>query len=253
MINDKLENFYNENVDKKPPYIHKPKFESDFDTYQWIINDSGFPYWEVPLDIPYKEMYDEVLSIKDLFMDHRSNDPTQGGYSHDGWSSLTIHGISSGHTMNWDSYPEYAQLGDESKVPYKWTEISDLVPFTYKFLTQYFPHQSYMRVRFMKLKPGGYILPHRDREKKLLYPINIALNNPEGCEFVMEGMGIVPFEPGKGFMVDVSNRHIVWNKSNEDRIHLIVHWWPGQYHEDSGRRWAQMVNQLYIAHDKSLI
>lgn len=245
MINDKLELFYNENIKKSPPQTELPILNSDFDIYQWIINDSHFPYWEVPLDIPYQEMYNEIVQLKDLFITHRSNDPTQGGYSHDGWSSLTIHGISSGHTMNWDSYPEYKALGDEEKVPYKWTEVSELTKITTKFLKEYFPHQKYTRVRFMKLAPGGYILPHRDREKKLLYPINIALNNPEGCEFVMEDMGVVPFKPGKGFMLDLSNRHIVWNRSDEERIHLIIHWWPGQYHEDSGRRWAQMVSKNY--------
>lgn len=251
---DKLIDFYELNKDKKPTNIDFPIFDNEFEKYQWLSHESGIPFWEVPLDnIPYKEMYEEANSLKDLFINHRANDPSQNGYAHSDWSSLTIHGISSKHTMNWDSYDEYKQLGSEELVPYDWTDISDKIPKTIDYLKNTFPHSYYTRVRFMLLKAGGFVLPHKDRDHKLLFPINIALNNPEGCNFIMENQGIVPFKPGKGFLLDLSNTHAVWNNSNEDRIHLIIHWRPGQYHEESGKKWAEMVTRNYKGPTKRLI
>lgn len=246
MINDKLHQFYEDNKNKKPKFGSFPSHNDQFGEYQWLVNESGVPYWEVPLDgLPYNEMYEEANNLKDIFVNHRANDPSQNGYAHNGWASLTIHGISSQHTMNWDSYDEYRHLKDETEVPYKWTEIQDRIPKTVEYLKDVFPHDYYTRVRFMLLKAGGYVLPHKDREHPLLFPINIALNNPDGCNFIMENHGIVPFKPGSGFLLDLSNRHAVWNNSNEDRIHLILHWRAGQYHEESGKKWAEMVTRNY--------
>ena len=246
MKNETLELFYEKNSIIKPKFIDFPNFQTEFNRYQWLQNESGVPYWEIPMDgLPYKEMLSEAQELKSLFVDHRANDPSQMGASHNGWASLTIHGISSQHTMNWDSYDEYKSLGDEKLVPYDWTEISDRIPKTIEYFKDVFPHESYTRVRFMLLKAGGYVLPHRDRDHKLLFPINIALNNPEGCNFIMENQGIVPFKEGKGFLLDLSNRHAVWNDSKEDRIHLIVHWRNAQYHEPAGKKWAEMVTRNY--------
>lgn len=234
----KLIEFFELNQRKVPKTPIYPDLTKDIERYDWLCHRSEVPYWEVPLPgLPYEKMFAEAIALKSLFVDHRANDPSQMGARHQGWSSLTVHGISSQHTMNWDSYPEYKALGKEELVPYKWTEIAERIPETVRYLNEIFPHQKYTRVRFMLLRPGGYILPHRDRDHRLLFPINIALNNPSRCEFVMEDNGKVPFEPGKGFMLDLSHRHSVWNRSQEDRIHLIVHWRLPPLHEPKGREW----------------
>ena len=76
----------------------------------------------------------------------------------------------------------------------------------------------------MLLEPQGYITPHEDSEEHRLAPTNIALNNPEGCNFKMKGhKGFLPFAPGKSLLLDVGNTHAVYNNSNEDRYHIIVH------------------------------
>lgn len=243
MISDQIiENFFNANKDILTEELSFPQFKSDLEKYHWLIQDSKVPYWEVKLpNLPYHEMLSEARQISDMFVEHRSNDPTQHGAAHKGWSSLTIHGISSQHTMNWDSYPEYKQLNNESLVPYTWTEIANLIPRTVEYFKDIFPHEYYTRVRFMKLAPGGYILPHKDRDHTLLFPINIALNNPDGCNFIMENYGIIPFEESKSFLLDLSNRHAVWNNSNEDRIHIIVHWRAPLYHFPKGKEWVDIV------------
>ena len=75
----------------------------------------------------------------------------------------------------------------------------------------------------MRLAPGGYIMPHSDGEGRIFGPLNIAINNPEGCNFYFESWGKVPFKQGTGFFLDIGNVHAVYNNSDETRYHFIVH------------------------------
>jgi hypothetical protein len=102
---------------------------------------------------------------------------------------------------------------------------------TKKFLKEIWPAEFLNRVRFMMVEPGGYVLPHRDRpaDQSRLSVCNISLNNPEGCEFVMDGFGKVPFDNnGSAFLMDISNFHSVWNRSDKPRIHMIIHYEIGR-------------------------
>ena len=84
----------------------------------------------------------------------------------------------------------------------------------------------------MRLAPGGHIMPHTDGPGRIFGPLNFPLTNPEGCKFAFEEDGIVPFEVGRGFMLDLGRRHFVLNDSDEYRYHLIVH---GIYSVEIGR------------------
>jgi len=76
----------------------------------------------------------------------------------------------------------------------------------------------------MKLSAGGYILPHSDSPDLGLRAVNISLNNPENCEFVFQGQGLVPLtDAGSVLMIANGYTHSVWNRSSEPRYHLIVH------------------------------
>jgi len=76
----------------------------------------------------------------------------------------------------------------------------------------------------MLLEPGGYITPHADQDTNRLSPINISLNTPQNCLFKMKGhKGFVPLTDGKAVLLDVGNTHAVYNDSDEDRFHIIVH------------------------------
>ena len=39
----------------------------------------------------------------------------------------------------------------------------------------------------------------------------------------MEKYGVVPMKPGTVMLLDVGNTHAYINKSNKDRIHIIIH------------------------------
>lgn len=197
-----------------------PKFNNDNELVSWLIHRSGLPYMPLVLpNAPYAEMLKEALALEDLFIPHRS-------YGSPGWKSLCLHGEAWDKTDYYTAYPENA--GKQSnEIIYKWTEIAERCPVTTQYFKEEFPNYNYQRLRYMWLEPQGYIELHKDRDTHMLSPINVALNNPEGCIFRMEGKGDVPFNTkGNACLVDIGNMHSVWNNSNTPRIHMISHGVP---------------------------
>ncbi len=176
------------------------------------------PFLKLPLPaFDHQQMLSEALALEPQAVSHRSKD----NY---GWKSLCLHGIDSDKTLSSDRYGYASEL----ETPYRWTEIVNRCPEAKRFLqelldTGYF--EKFYRVRFMYLEPGGRIHFHQDRDdhNKSLGPLNIALNMPSSCYWVFKNWGTVPFEPGSGYAVDISNQHGVWNFSKETRVHLILH------------------------------
>jgi hypothetical protein len=183
------------------------------------MHKSKLPWLKLDIKIPHEEMLSEAKALEDRYVGHRTAEGS-GAYSHKGWKSLCIHGISATKTNHFLNYG----YKSNSETPYKWTEVSDLCPVTTDFFKNKFPYSKYFRLRFMLLEPGGYITPHKDTDTNRLSPINIALNHPEGCKMKMRGhKGYVPFTPGDAMLLDVGNEHAYINKSDEGRYHIIVH------------------------------
>lgn len=217
--------------------VFKPAELPEFDMH-WMINESKWPYLKIELpDCPYAKMLEEAKALRDMFASHRSAD-VEGGYQHAGWRSLCVHGLSATQT---DFFAKYGNWKSEAEVPFAWTEIAERCPETVRYFKDIFPHDRYYRLRYMLLEPGGYIQPHQDRNFNLLSPVNLALNNPERCFFKMEGKGYVPFESGTAFAVDIGNKHAVWNESDEDRYHMIVH---GEFNH-LWSKWEEIVRHSY--------
>ena len=204
-------------------------------TFNWIIKESKLPWLKLDIEFPFEEMLNEAKNIKEYFVEHRAEDKISG-YSHKGWSSLCIHGISPTHTNHYTSYG----YKSNKEVPYTWTDIIANCPYTYNFFKNIYPCDDYYRVRFMLLEPGGYIAPHNDMNEHKLSPVNLAINHPKNCIMKMAHHGKVPFEDGTAFMLDVGNVHAYYNKSNEDRYHIIVH---GNY--ASNKKWKELVEKSY--------
>lgn len=202
---------------------HKPIIPQLADPTPADIRSSfGYLPLRLPFGIPHEDMLSEAKKLRDFFVYHRA------GGQHQGWRSLCLHGISSVHTENHDRYG----FPDRESAPYAWTDISKFCPVSTEFFSNVFGYDWYERVRFMLLEPGGYILPHEDVDWKQLGPVNIALNNPDGCVFAMEDWGIVPFAGGTANMLAVGYRHAVYNNSQEDRYHIIVHGARGPQWQD---------------------
>ena len=205
-----LETFWKEHK-KDVNFLYQDVFDP-----MWLVEESHWPFFKLSAldNQPWAKMHNEAESLLESFHDHRDD----YGY---GWKSLTIHGLDD-DTQTLDSY------GDRDKVikQLDWTWVADKGPTVKTFLKDVWPMEYLNRVRFMLLEPGGYILPHQDRDakEKRLSVCNIALNNPDDCEFIFKDHGVVPFQDkGGAFLMDISNVHAVWNKSDVPRIHMIIH------------------------------
>lgn len=233
MINDygvssePLEDFASRNN-----YSASPKFPQHLQNGKEIHFSNEIPFlpidWEEPLDID--QMFYEANKLEKHYVPHRKHE------SHSGWSSLVIHGISSVHT---ESSHTYGYTDDTT--PWRWTDISDLCPTITDFFKNKFDYTDYFRIRIMKLSPGGYIIPHKDSiniSENHIGPLNFALNNPNNCNFYMDGIGILPWQSGRMMKLNLYNVHAVWNQSNENRYHIIIH---GR----SGSSWTDRIKRNY--------
>ena len=174
------------------------------------IRKSGLPWLKLDLVVPVGDILKEFSKVEDQLVLHRKEDKTWG-MSHKHWYSLTLYGKSALDT-------------ESSEPPLKWTSVSDMCPKTTKWIKDNFNiTDKTKRIRFMYISSGGYILPHEDTEDSILGPVNIAVTNPDKCIFRFLNKGTVPFKAGSAFMLDVSNKHLVINNSNEFRLHIIVH------------------------------
>lgn len=197
--------------------------------YENIINDYNLPWLKLKIEIPYHTIFNEIVKIKHLFVNHRDEDN-----ENEGWMSFCIHGKS------FDATREDEYYNDNRN--HDWTkEAIENLPETVKFFQKLWPNKNFSRLRIMLLKPGGYISIHKDYNISKLSPINIAINQPNDCNFVMERYGIVPFTDGSSFMLDVSNNHTVFNNSKEDRYHIIVH------HKTIDESFKNLVVQSYYS------
>jgi len=198
-------------------------------TADWIRKQSGLPWLPLDIEIPTDVILSEIQNIKHLLTVHRDD------YAeHSGWSSFCIHGKAYNATREDEHY-------NDSR-PYIWTpEAEELMPQTVEFFKQW-PAGGFRRLRVMRLAPKGWIAIHRDTKVSNLQPINIAITQPEECAFVMERHGRVPFETGKALLLDISNLHTVFNDSDQDRWHLIVH---QQFNLDADNLVAKSYKKFY--------
>lgn len=217
--------FYNHHAGAQKP-VHAAGLVAAAD----IRERSALPWLplRLPFWLPHEAMLAEARALRECFVPHRSLKEANSG-----WYSLCIHGLSSVHTG------PHTRYGLDAS--YDWTDICRFCPETHAFFRDVFGYQQYFRVRFMLLAPGGFIVPHRDSAVDRLEAINIALNNPADCDFVMEDCGTVPFTDGTAMLLSLSRQHMVWNRSDEDRYHIIVHGTPDP------TVWDRIVVASYIA------
>ena len=175
-----------------------------------IKTEFRIPWLELDIKVPTKEILKEYLNVQSEVILHRSDDKILGA-KHKGWKSLVLHGVDKHSTEDVEGIST-------------WTEIADKCPKTVQWIKDNFiTNENTGRIRFMHIDPGGYILPHHDREQKKLQEINVAIQQPEGCVFQFLERGVIPFKEGKAFIIDISNTHMVYNNSNQMRLHMILH------------------------------
>jgi hypothetical protein len=221
-----------ESFKKRNNYDAKPVYPQGLSNGRLVGMHPDIPFlpidWETEQD--WVEMHNEAKKLSKHFVPHRTHE------AHSGWSSLCIHGITSVHT---ESPHTYGYNNDNA--PWKWTDVAGVCPTITNFFKTQFDYGVYYRIRIMKVAPGGYVLPHRDTidlRESHIGPTNLALNNPEGCDFFMDGIGKLPWKQGRAIKLNLYNVHAVYNNSDEDRYHIIIH---GRY----GHSWENRIFNNY--------
>jgi len=178
-------------------------------TEDWILQQSGYPWMQLAITVPYAEILAEAQAVYSNSVLHRAQDQVVG-YTHQGWRSLTLHGVGSTVTTE--------QPGNVD-----WTEVANQCPATKQFVETYWDISTAGRIRFMWLEAGGYILPHVDRQQQRLSECNIAIDHPNEAKLQFLDYGVVPFTTGSAFIIDTSRKHFAVNQSGQLRTHIIVH------------------------------
>lgn len=162
---------------------------------QTITRASPHHWVQLNFEVPIQEILEEYSTLETR--EHRPED------GHSGWYGVTVFGTEDTRS-HWET-----GTGE-------WKDC----PKTREFVES-LPYSRIDQVRFLVLKPGGFIKEHVDVPDRFwLDPLHIALKYPEGCVFYQEG--IVPFETGKSFVINIHYPHYVMNETEEDRVHLVV-------------------------------
>ena len=221
-----IESYTNRNKDCVQTLPALPdNLKSDLEIAHWLLveNFNNWAYLELDVSIDLPKWQEELKVIYDQFVPH-PDQPNQLFYE-----SCTMHGISSKHTMSYTAYTDDSSI-KESDIDYIWTEIADQCPTITNFWKNEFPMGKWNRVRFQRIRSGGYIGVHRDMtlaQKDVWniltmdFGVNMSITHPEGCETWFEGYGKVPWAPGKFFLHNVSKLHWVNNFTAHDRVHMI--------------------------------
>ena len=188
--------------------------------------DSDIEYVKMDFDVPVGPILREYNQVKDSLNLQRPE------YDHKDWHAVTLYGYGSNKTK---SHWEYRQKGVKPFV----TDIGEKCYGTMNWVRS-LPYARIDDVRFLVIKPGGYIAKHIDvPEHNWLDPLNISLTYPEGSKFVLNEKE-VPYKPGVSVVLNVHYEHYVENNSDEERVHLVVH---GKKNKDF---WAKALDTATI-------
>lgn len=218
--------FYKEHCNKSLELKPLPDFDLESQVL-WILTGNGYHWVELDKKFDTTQWQQESKLAEDYYVPHR--DEMTGEGTHQGWESCALHGIDTDKTNDWRIY------GYSKEPEYNWTELGKQTHSIRNFFESEMPAEKFSRVRFMKLKAGGWITPHNDytpmiTERNVFdwpIPVNIAVDHPSNCYMTIKDQGCVPFADGKLFLVNIFNDHSVLNNSNKDRIHIIAHCFLG--------------------------
>jgi beta-hydroxylase len=142
----------------------------------------------------WKEIYAEYLNVKNKFVDW----PEKNLYNK-GWEVFGLY--------NWPS-------GD----PFQ--ENVKLCPVTSKLIKSCFP-KGHGTAGFSRLQPNTILKPHSGYMGNFLRA-HLALEVPEGdCALKVQNT-IMPWQEGKMIVFDDRLEHSAWNKTNKERVVLLV-------------------------------
>jgi hypothetical protein len=229
-MKEKLSRSFAKNIEQKTFDVSSRKEGADAN---WIINHSQLHCLKLDIDVPYKQIEEEINSIpSELFVGHRDEEHEDNR----GWKSFVLHGKSYDATREDEYYNDTREM--------TWTsEAIQYCPQTINYFKNTWPCNEFYRIRIMLLEPQGIINLHQDAVPNgILSAVNIAITQPNNCKFYLDNYGVIPFESGTAFLIDISNLHAVINDSNERRYHIIVH------HKKLTKKFDFLIEKSYNKH-----
>ncbi len=183
------------------------------------------PYLDLKVEFDHEACFKEAEALLDEYVVHRGQEFSEDEAR---WMSLPLRAYK-GRKENTLFHTEYTDSDDPY---YALTEVAVECPETLKFIENLTNIDSCKRIRFMLLEPGAKIKVHRDSpDGSPCLSLNIALNMPQGCEFVIgtdkDGSHNrytekIPMTAGSVMLINVGNYHYVENNSEQNRIHMII-------------------------------
>ena len=199
---------------------HKPNTTAD-----WVLNHSGLGYLPLDIEIPWQVISEEAQGVVAHMIAHPQPD-----HDSTGWMNFGL--FARGKQDMGDYGLEQMDHSD------RWLDqAQQLMPRTVEYLQTQWPHKQFYKIRLLGLGPHGVIGLHSD-DCNGLHNINIAIDHPDSCNFVLENSGVIPFENGRAFLVNVGRRHAVINNSNQLRIHLVIY-------QDNDDAFGELVLRSY--------
>lgn len=113
----------------------------------------------------------------------------------------------------WFVYPIFSWPEGDS---YPQTEK---VPFTAALIKKHIPNHG--AAGFSIMRAGAHIPPHEGLQASFLR-CHLGIDIPEGDTALRVGEDVYRWENGKAFVFDDRLTHEAWNKTQEDRIILLV-------------------------------
>ncbi|XLS29290.1 aspartyl/asparaginyl beta-hydroxylase domain-containing protein [Flavobacteriaceae bacterium M23B6Z8] len=140
------------------------------------------------------------------------------------------HFNTTGYEGRWNSIALYAPGGDETHILAMHPETENLqetrVLKKCVYLKEVLSHFKceFLSVRLLRLEAGAFIKPHRDYNlgyEDGCFRLHIPILTSDAIEFVLHGERL-KMAPGECWYTNVNYEHSVANKSQTDRVHLVI-------------------------------
>ena len=202
-----------------PTTYADPRSEREVDEHLELV-----PYIDLGLDFDHEACLAEATALLGDFAPYQS-DPR---YNIRHWRGLALRAL--------DGDPAKAAVAvshdanQDSR--YATTPVAARCPRTMALLEGLLDWEQCRAVAFLVLTPRSRIAAHvDDPQHEVLRSVNVALNMPAGCEFVIDCepdgrpgpfARTLPFRAGAGMVVNVARPHYLVNASDEHRIHVVA-------------------------------
>jgi hypothetical protein len=223
-----------------------PRAEREIDEHLELV-----PFIDLGVAFDHEACLAEARALLGEFVPYQS-DPRYG-IRH--WHGLALRAL--------DGDPAKAAVapspGTNQDQRYATTPVAGRCPQTMALLHELLDWEQCRAVAFLALSPRSRIATHvDDPQHEVMRSLNVALNMPAGCEFVIDVepdgrpgpfTRTVPFRPGVAMVVNVARQHHLVNDSDTVRIHVVARGpvrWPA-------RRVLELARAQNGLHDEEVL